>query len=57
VFSFVSKVIRVEVEAMSSLLEREERELAQLRDALQQALQDKAVAERVQVRFTHVCMY
>jgi len=42
---------------MSSLLEREERELAQLRDALQQALQDKAVAERVQVRFTHVCMY
>jgi len=37
--------------------EREERELAQLRDALQQALQDKAVAERVQVQFTHGCMY
>jgi hypothetical protein len=41
-------VVRIEVEAMSTLLEREETEHAQTRTALLQALQDKAVAERVQ---------
>lgn len=41
-------VVRIEVEAMSTLLEREEAEHGQARTALLQALQDKAVAERVQ---------
>ena len=35
-------------QAMSALLEREETQLAEMRVTLQQALQDKAVAERVQ---------